>query len=53
MLELGKYRKAIVAVLGATVTVLETVAPTNHWVQVITSGITAALVYLVPNKAQQ
>ena len=46
---MNKYLKTIVAVLGAGVTVTQTVWPSNDWSQVVTAGITAVLVYLVPN----
>jgi hypothetical protein len=48
-IHVNRYLKAIVAVLGAAVTVGQTVWPANHWQQAVTAGITAALVYLVPN----
>jgi len=46
---MNQYLKAIIAVLGAGVTTAQTVWPANHWQMVVTSGITALLVYLVPN----
>lgn len=46
---MNKYLKAIVAVLGAGVTIAQTVWPANHWQEVVTASITAVLVYLVPN----
>ncbi len=46
---MNKYLKAVIAVLGAAVTVGQTVWPANHWQQAVTAGITAILVYLVPN----
>jgi hypothetical protein len=46
---MNRYLKAIVAVIGAGVTVAQTVWPGNHWQVVVTSSITAILVYLVPN----
>ena len=48
-IHVNRYLKAIVAVLGAAVTVGQTVWPGNHWQLAVTSGITALLVYLVPN----
>jgi hypothetical protein len=44
-----EYLKFIVATLGAVATVVQTVWPTSHWAIVVTTIITAALVYLAPN----
>lgn len=46
---MNKYLKAVVAVIGAGVTVAQTVWPANHWQEAVTAVITAGLVYLVPN----
>lgn len=43
------YSKLIVALLGALGVGLETAYPGDKWTTVITSIITAAVVYLVPN----
>jgi hypothetical protein len=43
------YSKFIVALLGAAGTALETQFPGNHWSAGVISGITAVLVWLVPN----
>jgi hypothetical protein len=53
---MGRYAKAIVAVLGAVLTTAQTAVPmsqTAHgWVTVALAGVTAAAVYVVPNAPQ-
>jgi hypothetical protein len=46
---MGKYLKFIIAALGAVVTVVQTVWPAAHWSVVVTTVVTAILVYLTPN----
>ena len=45
---MAKYLKFIIATLGAVVTVVQTVWPTSHWAVVVTTVVTAILVYLTP-----
>lgn len=49
---LNPYLKAIVGVIGAIATGLQTAYPSSHWATTVTAGITAVLVYLVPNTPQ-
>lgn len=49
---MGKYTKFIVAVLGAVATVIQQVWPTSQWAVAVTAAVTAALVYLAPNKTK-
>lgn len=49
---MGKYNKAIVAMIGAVVTVLQTVFPAPHWSVVTVTILTAVLVWLTPNSGQ-
>lgn len=50
---MGKYTKFVVALLGAVATVAQQVWPTNQWAVAVTSLVTAALVYLAPNKTKR
>jgi hypothetical protein len=52
-IDINKYRKSIVAILGAVVTVLQTVWPTSHWSIVATTVATAILVHLIPNSTTE
>lgn len=44
-----KYLKAIISVLGASVTVVTTLWPNSHWATVASTLVTAILVYITPN----
>lgn len=44
-----RYLKFIISALGAVVTVVQTVWPTSHWAVVVTTVVTAILVYITPN----
>jgi hypothetical protein len=50
MTRLGKYSKAIVAVLGAVASVLATVYSSASWEPPAVALIAAVGVFLVPNK---
>ena len=45
-----KYNKLIVAFVGAVLTTLTVVYPTNQWVTIVVTFLTALGVYTVPNK---
>jgi len=46
---LSRYRKAIVAVVGAALTVIPVAFPGASWAAPVIAGLTALAVYLVPN----
>jgi hypothetical protein len=46
---MDKYLKFIVAVIGAIEIGLQTQWPNARWSESVTAGITALLVYFVPN----
>jgi hypothetical protein len=48
-MNLGGYSKFIVAALGAVTTALTTFYGTAHWVTVVSTVLSALVVYLVPN----
>ena len=50
---LGQYRKAAAAVLGIAAAVLGALYPADipRWATIVSAGIAAALVYLLPNAA--
>lgn len=54
---MDKYRKAVVAALGAGLTVAQTALPLTDvqrgWVVVALAAVTAAAVYVVPNGKTQ
>lgn len=49
MSKLNPYMKAVVGVLGAVLSSLSVYYGHDHWYPVVTTAVTAALVYLVPN----
>ena len=48
---MGKYAKALVAVLGVVITALAPIYSHAAWFPVVVSVLTAFGVYVVPNKA--
>jgi hypothetical protein len=46
---ISQYLKAIVALIGAIATGLQTAFPSDHWASTVTATLSAVLVYLVPN----
>lgn len=53
MNKLGPYLKAVVGVLGAVLTSLAPYYGSAHWYPIVTSVVTAILVYLVPNTPKE
>jgi hypothetical protein len=50
--QVGKISKFVVGIAGAVVTSLIAVYPSSAtWLPAVVAGVTAALVYLVPNSA--
>ena len=49
LIKAGSYTKALVAVLGAVLAVLTTTFAAAKWEPGVVAGLTALLVYLVPN----
>jgi uncharacterized membrane protein len=48
---IGRYAKAVVAVLSAVTTALTVQYPsTDHWIPIVTAALGAVAVYLVPNQ---
>lgn len=46
----GRYSKFLVAIVGAVATTITTYFPvTDHWTTIVTSALSAILVYFVPN----
>jgi len=46
---MGKYRKAIIAVVGAALAVIPAAFPQASWAAPVIAGLTALAVYAAPN----
>ena len=48
-MNLNRYLKTVVAVVGALAVALQTQFPAAHWSTTVTAAVSAILVYITPN----